>query len=35
MKFRMFIDLLTRKHTKVRITDFDKIWHECSFQRNI
>ena len=34
MKLYMFIDLLTRKYTKVGIADFDEIWLEYSFQRN-
>ena len=26
---------LTREHIEVGIADFDEIWHECSFQKNI
>ena len=26
---------LTREHTEMWITDFDKVWHKCNFQKNI
>ena len=26
---------LTREHIEVGIVDFDEIWHDCSFQKNI
>ena len=25
----------TREHTEVGIVDFDRVWHECSCQKNI
>ena len=27
--------LPTREHTQLGIADFDEIWYECSFQKNI
>ena len=26
---------LTREHIEVGIADFDEIWHDCSFRKNI
>ena len=31
----MILQQLTRERTEPGILDFDEIWHECSFQKNI
>ena len=31
----LFYKRLTREHTQLGIADFDEIWHECSFRKNI
>ena len=31
----IILQRVTREHIEVEIADFDEIWYECSFQKNI